>query len=1078
MRNGFLVVDQTQSAIDRLRKGRELVRAIALLLSEAAPLEQLFERLTRLLAEFVDASVVLVAVGTSATAGIAYVYQDGRGGSPDDAAIVPGSTTDVVLRSGEAKLYATRSDWPSQSALSLGGSPLDLPESAIFVPILFGGATVGALSVQSRCKGSYDADDVALLETCGLYLGARIAEAQRREQTAQLEQMALTDALTGLANRRAFDDTFDREWRRCARSDVAFSVGLVDIDYFKTFNDTYGHMAGDACLRQVAQAMLHCFKRPGDLVARYGGEEFALIMPGTDADGALQLCESVCDAIRSLNLPHQDSSLGRITASVGVFTAPHPDEADPQAALSSADTLLYRAKSEGRNRVAAAGYSSETPPAHVRMHYRTNLPAPRNSFIGRESDLALIGEGLRRGRLVTIAGTGGVGKTRLALEVARASIDSLPNGVWFVDLATIADSSLVVGAIAIATNVNAGGSSDALCAIADQLRSKQLLLVVDNCEHVVREVARAIDALLSACPNLSVLTTSREPLHIAGEAVHRLTPFDETSAAVLFKARALDAGARSEFDAADLEAIVAICRRLDGLALAIELAAARARAMSPARILQLIDERFALLRAGNRATLGRHQTLRTLIDWSYDLLPDAERKIFARLAIFAGSLSAEAAAAVAMDTEDRWAAADALDALADKSMIVTLEGERYRLLDSLREYAGEKLRERGEEPVRRMLHARYYEAEAERLARLSSEASPKAWTTAFEADLDDYRLALDWAGGNDTELLARILGNVGRAWDSAGLQLEGYRRCETAVAALGDAAKNPAYVTLWIALSWAAGNLLKTLRSRETAEVALEQARSLNDRALTAEALQLIGMAEQRLGNDPHRAVALLGEALEIFRAQRKPLNKILSVLEHYASALERLGDLETARKHHHEVADLALQFGDERTASGAAVNLAEVEFALGRVDAACSAAERSVELLRTHGTPLNLANALANLASYNAVAGRLSVATEAVHHAVALAKSHDAEGHVAVAAQALALCEAQLGNLGKAATLLGFVDAVYDRRGAQREPTEAAVRRALVEQFRGRSAELETNEAMELGRRLDLDVIYRLVME
>lgn len=1049
-----------------------------MLLSGTTPLQHLFARLTALLAEFVDASIVLVAIGSGDRARVAYVYQEGRGGAPDVGAIVPSSTTDTVLRTGEAKLYTTLADWPSQNALSLDGAELHLPESAVFVPILFGGATVGALSVQSRVPNAYDADDVALLETCGLYLGARIADEQQREQTAQLEHLALTDALTGLANRRAFDEAFVREWRRCARSGEAFSIALLDVDYFKSFNDTYGHVAGDACLRQVAQAILRCFKRPGDLVVRYGGEEFALVMPATDQEGALRLCESACEAIRALNVPHQESTLGCVTASVGLFTTtPRSDDADSQSALSSADALLYRAKSEGRNRVAAAGYLSEAVPARVRASQRGNVPAPRTSFIGRQTDVELILEGLRRGRLVTIAGTGGVGKTRLALEVARQCTEGYPDGTWFVDLAPLTDAALVVSAIAVAVGVDTGSSGDPLASLAAQLRPQRVLLVVDNCEHVIGEIAHAIDVLLSSCAQLSVLATSREPMHIAGESVHRLPPFDDAAAAVLFRARAIDAGAHLHFDRGDLDAIANICRRLDGLPLAIELAAARTRTLPPSRIQQLIEERFRFLAGGSRTALPRHQTLRGLIDWSYDLLSGMERRIFARLAVFAGSFTAEAAAAVAIETQDRWTAVDTLDALVDKSMLVSVDGERYRLLDSLLDYAREKLRESGEEPMRRMLHASYYAAASDWFLEMADDRPSVAWMPRFELELDDFRAAIEWSLERDLEIAARIAGNLSNAWDASGLHLEGYRTIRRTLEALGESARNPKYAQLWLAAGFAASALFKSTESIEASQVALDLARAADQPLSVAKAIEVIGLAEHRFGRDPKRAHALLKEAVGLCRSLRKPL-RTAAVLANYAASLIRGGDLEEARACFEEAAALGQSAGDASRAGNAEVNLAEIEFALGRIDRACEIARHCVETFRSNASALKLANALANFASYEAVADRPQEAAPAAREAIALAKPYEAEAHVAIAAQALALCKAQGGSWEEAARLLGFADAVYDRRGAQREPTEATVRYCIVESLARSATQPEIEAEMSLGRALDLDALFRLAMD
>jgi len=365
---------------------------------------------------------------------------------------------------------------------------------------------------------------------------------------------------------------------------------------------------------------------------------------------------------------------------------------------------------------------------------RHNLPARVTSFIGRDGELAALGSLLvePKTRLVTVVGTGGMGKTRLAIEVGRETLGTAFDEAWLVELAPIPDDAAVPRAVARALGVQEGADRPLPESIALSLRTRNLLLVVDNCEHVVDGAANLVALLLARCPELTVLATSREPLHVAGEHLYDVPPMallgsdegtgdlEEADAIQLFIERA--AAVRPGFALSEetIPFVADICRRLDGMPLAIELAAARLRALSVHDIARQLDDRFRLLTGGSRTALPRQRTLRNTVEWSYDLLDEAERALFDRLSIFAGGLSLEAAQEVcsAKGVEKR-SVLDLLSALVDKSLVSTLrdpEGEtRYRLLETLRAYGQERLIERGdvEEMARR--HAWYYVAFAERL---------------------------------------------------------------------------------------------------------------------------------------------------------------------------------------------------------------------------------------------------------------------------------------------------------------------------------------------------------------------------
>ena len=390
-----------------------------------------------------------------------------------------------------------------------------------------------------------------------------------------------------------------------------------------------------------------------------------------------------------------------------------------------------------RNKSAARGGSSAAPPQ--------NLSDSLTSFIGRENEVAELCQLLRSGaRCVTLIGPGGVGKTRLALQVAAIlarppnanARQRYPDGIWLTELAPIGDPDRVVWIVASAVGLQEGAGKRTLDRLGEYLRERRLLLVLDNCEHVIDACAAMVDRLLRVCPGLQMLATSREPLDIAGESAWRVAPLPVVSpdalpplhelaahgAIRLFVERATAASREFELTAASAPAVARVCWRLDGMPLAIELAAARVPALSTEQIAARLDDRFRLLTGGSRSTLPRQQTLRATIDWSHDLLTEPERVALRRLAVFSGGCTLEAAEAVCAGSptdNDPLAARDVLDVLAllvRKSLILA-EGEdaavRYQLLETLREYAWEKLRAADEEVATRRRHRDWYTSWAE-----------------------------------------------------------------------------------------------------------------------------------------------------------------------------------------------------------------------------------------------------------------------------------------------------------------------------------------------------------------------------
>ncbi|MBB5869772.1 putative ATPase [Allocatelliglobosispora scoriae] len=407
---------------------------------------------------------------------------------------------------------------------------------------------------------------------------------------------------------------------------------------------------------------------------------------------------------------------------------------------------------------------------------RTNLRATRTSFLGREDDLLKVGELIGGARLTTLIGPGGSGKTRLAIESAGAALDLFPDGVWMVELAPVTEGAELAQAVLgvmgareqkLRSDPLLNELREPMDRLVATLRHKRVLLVLDNCEHLIAAVAVLADQLLGDCPELRILATSREPLGIDGEMLWPVEPLHLAEAVRLLAERARAVLPGFVVDDANRPQVVAICRALDGMPLAIELAAARLRTMTPAQLAARIDDRFRLLRGGVRTALPRHQTLRAVIDWSWDLLSVDERAVWQRLALFAGGATAEAAEAVCGRD-----VLDLLTALADKSLCRS-EGDRYLMLETIREYGLERLAEAPDDAERlaRLAWATYFVELAERAEPMLRSPQQLDWLAVFETEHDNMHAVLRWAIAHEETVIAmRLIANIGWYW-----WLRGYR---------------------------------------------------------------------------------------------------------------------------------------------------------------------------------------------------------------------------------------------------------------------------------------------------------------
>ena len=506
---------------------------------------------------------------------------------------------------------------------------------------------------------------------------------------------------------------------------------------------------------------------------------------------------------------------------------------------------------------AITPFTSQTKPRP------NNLPTQLTRFIGRTHEVAEVNRLVRANRLVTLTGSGGVGKTRLALEAASAMLDPFANGVWMVELAALADAALVPQTVASAlrlTNPLATVPTDTLCAY---LAGKNLLLLLDNCEHLIQACAELADTLLRACPQLHILTTSREALHISGELTWRVPSLDANETMQLFVERA--SAARLDFVLTHENAavIASIGKRLDGIPLAIELAASRLRGLSIEQLAARLGDRFLLLSDGSRTALPRHQTLRALIDWSHDLLSDQERMLLRRLSIFAGGWTAEAAEQVCAMPHPNERMCSTLIApnvlplllnLVSKSLVVVEElhtHTRYRLLETIREYAWEQLVASNEVDPLRHQHARYYLAHLQESAprAMRQSGSPlqfvlgvesDAWVKRLEQEYGNLRASLVWClrDAHDTEIGVQLVIWLYGFWEMRGPHSEAIEWLERALTYIDPSAHAQTRAQVLTALSMSASVVGDYARSEAASIEALALCRKLDNRFELMRALQ------------------------------------------------------------------------------------------------------------------------------------------------------------------------------------------------------------------------------------------------
>ena len=726
-------------------------------------------------------------------------------------------------------------------------------------------------------------------------------------------------------------------------------------------------------------------------------------------------------------------------------------------------------------RAARRTYS---PPLRARsvetVRQSNTLPIHLSPFVGRVKEVERVIQMLAEHRLVTLVGPGGIGKTRLALqattEYTNAEWGKRLNGVWFVDLAPLSDASMVAGAVA--TSVGLEGCA-ALEPLIGYLQNERFLLVLDNCEHVIDAVAHLADTILRRCEGTQLIASSREALAIEGERIYRVPPLSISDAIELFVQRAEAVDSRFVLSEELLPTVADVSRRLEGIALAIELAAARVNLFSVSTLAERLKQHFFVLSGGNRTTLPRHKTMRGLLDWSYDLLSEQEQRTFRKLAIFAGGFTLELATRMCVNDLDQDSVAAALFSLVDKSLVQTETGAettRYRLLEPTRQYALEKLNEEREYDAAVRAHALALLAIAETHDALLKMTADAIWDAEFAPEAENFRTALEWAIGSrgDASVAQRLVGSRTasrcgfasaevRTWVSAAL-----KTCE---------ATTPREVRARLALTAA-----RSAINFESADVAVKAAQAaLNlqeemDLPAIAAAQYLLGAALFAMACMDQSA-AVLSEALATAAAcgaQKECFDAthLLAFVRYSA------GDLDEARNLATEALRQSRSVGADLQSANAIMTLAEIEFANGSVEEALTLIREAADLFRNHRNPVRLSRALCNLSAYLVALKRYEeaqhYASEALQYARTISVSSDLPWmiqHLAAVALFGNDRDESCTQASLAAKLLGFVNDATARTGRWRNYTEQQEYNAMVSALREMFDEEQLAALMEDGK-------------
>lgn len=700
---------------------------------------------------------------------------------------------------------------------------------------------------------------------------------------------------------------------------------------------------------------------------------------------------------------------------------------------------------------------SDFPPLKSLDALPNNLPSQLTSFIGREHETAEIKRLLLTTRLLTLTGPGGCGKTRLALHVAAELLEQYPDGVWLAELAALSDPSLLLQTIASVLKVREQAGYTLLTAVLDYLQPRRLLLILDNCEHLIEACAQLGETLLRTCPNVQILATSRELLGITGETAWRVPPLSlpdlarlpslenlmQYEAIQLFLERVMAASPTFALTSQNAPAVAQICQRLDGIPLAIELAAARVKVLAVEQIAARLDDRFKLLTGGSRIALRRQQTLQATIDWSYELLSEQEQILFRRLSVFKGGCLLEAAEAVCADERvDKYEILGLLSQLVDKSLLLKEDRgnqARYRLLETVQQYSLEKLRESVEEAALHRRHLDFFVGLAEQAEPELRGADQKIWLEKLEMEHDNLRVALEWSktDASASELGLRLAGALWAFWEIRGILSEGR--------------------------AW----LEELLRATATSNVSA---------SVRAKALRGAGVLAN-YQNDHERAHALLQESLALLR-QLGDKRGIAVSLNNLGIAARNWGDHAQAAVFYEEGLALWKELGDKRGIAASLVNLAIVARSQRDYARATTLYEEGLSLFRELSNKLGIAITLNNLGVLAEDQGNYERAVALYKESLSLHHELGNKLGISGCLSNIAAVAGEQGHPKRAARLFGAAEALREVINASLSSDERAEYDRKVAVVRAKLDEAIFAEAWAQGRVMTLDQAVSYALE
>jgi predicted ATPase/class 3 adenylate cyclase len=734
--------------------------------------------------------------------------------------------------------------------------------------------------------------------------------------------------------------------------------------------------------------------------------------------------------------------------------------------------------------VLASDLPGEFPALKSLNSLPNNLPPQLTSFIGREREMQDARRLLASARLLTLIGPGGTGKTRLSLQLAADQLSEFKDGVWLVELAPLSDSAYIVSTLASVLELHEVPGIPLMDIIIDYLRAKQLLLILDNCEHVVDASAQTADHLLHACPQLKIVASSREALGIDGETVYRVpslslpgpssTSLMEYESTRLFIDRATKAEPRFHLTDHNASSIAQICQRLDGIPLAIELAAARVRLFTPEQIAERLDDRFKLLTGGSRTALPRQQTLRALIDWSYQSLNETEQRALRRLAVFSGGWTFEAAEAV-VGEED---AMEGLLGLVNKSLVNVEEQDgksRYRFLETIRQYAMEKLLESGEAVIVRDRHLDYFLQSTEQTPQQEQRifgALPDdtEWLDHMEQEHDNLRTALEWAASKDPVRATNLIYIVGNFWVGRDYNTEARRWCQMILErGKSLSGMDGQRAKVYGILGWSSIGIGDHKTGREAAEAGLVLAEKVNDKQTMGRLLGLLALASIFQGDFPATEKAL--EQAEHLARETGLTEQLATVLTTRAQLVfSGYRDVAQAKIYLDEAVSLAAGMQNEWATAMSLFGMARVAAGMGDLETARAKFKQSADLARKMGNKRQMYSCYSELAHILRENGELEEPLGIYRDLLPKWKDLGHRAAVAHELECIAYILSKKDQPQRAVTILGAADSLRRTIGSTATPLELVEYESELSSLHEKMDGAAFQSAWQEGQRLNME--------